>query len=33
MNTEIFIEHFKYQNQSYLLKDLYNSSGNINNKS
>ena len=27
MNTEIFIEYFKCQNPSYLLKYLYNSSG------
>ena len=27
MNTEIFIEYFKYKSPSYLLKDLYNSSG------
>ena len=32
MNTEITFEYFKYQNPSYLLKDLHNSSGIINEK-
>ena len=27
MDTKIFIEHFKYENPSVLLKDLHNSSG------
>ena len=27
MNTEIFIEYIKYQNPSYLIKDLYFSRG------
>ena len=32
INIEIFIEYFKHQNPSYLLKDLYNSSGTRNKK-
>ena len=29
INTEISIEYFGYQNPSFLLRDLYNSSGSI----
>ena len=32
INIEIFIKYFKHQNPSYLLKDLYNSSGTRNKK-